>query len=110
MSELDDIRQPDSIGRFSRTKFSWILVLFRVVGIAAFLFCWVIVMTIAEWGRRVPVDEFDYCIPIRGRGNFYVDPWLGICFYAGSFIAAICILIQVFWQPIAKLAMGRRGS
>lgn len=61
-------------------------------------------MTIPKWGRRVPLSEFDYRIPVRGFGNFYVDPWFGLAFYASALYSAVYVLLQLLSDHLRKSA------
>lgn len=96
---------PDSDVRPSQSNRLRIPVLFRFMGVAAFLFCWGVIMTIADWGRRVPLTEFDYRIPVRGFGDFYLDPWFGLAFYASAVISAVYIPLQALSDQLRKSSM-----
>ena len=104
MSELGELHEPDSGGRSSRSTQLRIPALFRFVGISAFFFCWGVIGTIPKWGRRVPLSEFDYRIPVRGFGNFYVDPWFGLAFYASNVIVIVYIPLQLLSDQLRKSA------
>lgn len=105
MSELGELHEPDSGGRSSRSTQFRIPALFRFVGLSAFFFCWGVIGTIPKWDRRVPLSEFDDRIPVRGFGNFYIDPWFGLTFYASAVISEVYVLLQVIADSLRKAAM-----
>ncbi len=51
------------------------------------------------------LSEFDYRIPVRGFGNFYVDPWFGLAFYASNVIVIVYIPLQLLSDQLRKSAM-----